>query len=82
MNWLDNIKIGRDVTTCPDCDLAYEVLDEFLAQKPDIAPEGANWLDEGFSEEYYIALRCPKCLETRHFRLKSLTQRQYLDMQK
>ena len=76
MSWLDVIQIGHDLKVCPDCDREYEVMDEFLAKKnePTI---GADWLDEMFSEEYYIALRCPQCLETRNLCLKSLTEKQY-----
>ena len=84
MSWLDVIKIGHDLKVCPDCNREYEVLDEFLARKADTFPVGENkdtivsdWLDEMFSGEYYIALRCPQCLETRHLCLKSLTQKQY-----
>jgi hypothetical protein len=76
MSWLDVIQIGHDLKVCPDCNRAYEVIDEFLAKKAESAP-GTDWIDEMFSEEYYIALRCPQCLETRHLRLKSLTQKQY-----
>ena len=50
--------------------------DSLLADKNE-NPIGADWLDKIFSEEYYIALRCPQCLETRNLRLKSLTQKQY-----
>jgi hypothetical protein len=77
MNWLDKIKIGHDLIVCPDCDREYEVLGQFLAKKDEAFPAGSDWLDEMFSDEYYIALRCPQCLETRHLRLKSLTQKQY-----
>ena len=76
MNWLDVIRIGRDLKICPDCNREYEVMDEFLAKKADPLI-GSDWLDEMFSEEYYITLRCPQCLETRNLRLKSLTQKQY-----
>jgi hypothetical protein len=79
MNWLDCIQIGRDVTICPDCHQKYEVINEFPAQKTPGFTNGQDWLDEFFSEEYYIALRCPRCLETRYFRLKSLSQKQYQD---
>lgn len=81
MSWLDAIKIGGDLKICPDCDREYEVLDEFWAQKEQTPPVGADWLDEMFSDEYYIALRCPQCLETRHLRIKSLTQKQYITAQ-
>ena len=81
MSWLDTIKIGDDLKNCPDCDREYEVLDEFWAQKEQPPTMGADWLDEMFSDEYYIALRCPQCLETRHLRIKSLTQSQYLTAQ-
>lgn len=77
MSWLDAIKIGHDLKFCPDCNREYEVIDEFLAKRDEKSPVGPDWLDEMFSEEYYIALRCPQCLETRHLRLKSLTQKQY-----
>ncbi len=76
MNWLDVIQIGGDLKVCPDCNREYQVIDEFLANKNE-NPIGADWLDEIFSEEYYITLRCPQCLETRNLRLKSLTQKQY-----
>lgn len=76
MSWLDVIQIGHDLKVCPDCNRAYEVIDEFLAKKAEGVP-GTDWIDEMFSEEYYIALRCRQCLETRHLRLKSLTQKQY-----
>lgn len=78
MSWLDTIKIGGELTLCPDCDREYEVLDEFWAQKEQTPLVGDDWLDEMFSDEYYIALRCPQCLETRHLRIKSLTQSQYI----
>ncbi len=76
MSWLAVIQIGHDLQVCPDCNREYEVIDEFLLTKNE-QPAGGDWLDEMFSEEYYIALRCSQCLETRHLRLKSLTQKQY-----
>ncbi|MCZ6677464.1 MAG: hypothetical protein O7E52_09455 [Candidatus Poribacteria bacterium] len=81
MSWLDVIQIGNDLKVCPDCNRAYEVTDEFLAKRDEAFPVGDDWLDEMFSEEYYIALRCPQCLETRHLCLKSLTQKQYQSAQ-
>ena len=30
MGWLDQTDIGHDLQICPDCDRAYEVLDQFF----------------------------------------------------
>lgn len=77
MNWLDQIRIGRDLTICPDCDIEYEVIGEFQAKKKPPQGSGLEILNELLSDEYYIALRCPKCLENRHLIIKSIDQKTF-----
>lgn len=72
MSWLDNIEIGHDLQICPDCHREYEVLEQFLGSAHD-----ATWIDAVFNDAYYVALRCPQCLETRHLCIQSLTTAQF-----
>ena len=75
MPWLDQTDIGHDLQICPDCDTEYEVLDQFLGN-----PQGdllQNSIDAVFNDAYYIAIRCPQCLETRHLCIQSLTASQF-----
>ena len=75
MPWLDQTDIGHDLQICPDCDTEYEVLDQFLGN-----PQGdllQNPIDAVFNDTYYIAIRCPQCLEIRYLCIKSLTASQF-----
>ncbi len=76
MGWLDQTDIGHDLQICPDCDTEYEVLDQFLG-----SPSGDrafnNLIDTVFNDVYYVAIRCPQCLETRHLCIQSLTATQF-----
>ena len=74
MTWLNQIEIGHDLQVCPDCNREYEVLDQFLGDTPKARP---NWIDAVFNDAYYVALRCPQCLETRHLCIQSLTATQF-----
>jgi hypothetical protein len=75
MPWLDQTDIGHGLQICPDCDTEYEVLDEFLGNPPtDLL---SNPIDAVFNDAYYIAIRCPQCLETRHLCIQSLTATQF-----
>lgn len=75
MRWLDQTDIGHDLQICPDCDRAYEVLDQFLGSPPEA--QSHNWIDAVFNDAYYVAIRCPQCLETRHLCIQSLTATQF-----
>ena len=75
MPWLDQTDIGHDLQICPDCDTPYEVLDQFLGNPP--ADLLRNPIDAVFNDAYYIAIRCPQCLETRHLCIQSLTSMQF-----
>jgi len=75
MPWLDQTDIGHDLQICPDCNRAYEVLDQFLGS-PSEDPS-RNWIDAVFNDAYYVAIRCPQCLETRHLCIQSLTATQF-----
>lgn len=72
MSWIDTIEIGHDLQICPDCHREYEVLEQFLGGTQD-----ATWIDAVFNDAYYVALRCPQCLETRHLCIQSLTPAQF-----
>ena len=75
MSWIDKIDIGHDLQICPDCQREYEVLEQFLGGTQDATP---LWIiDAVFNDAYYVALRCPQCLETRHLRIQSLTTAQF-----
>ena len=75
MRWLDQADIGHDLQICPDCDREYEVLDQFLASP--LEALSRNWIDAVFNDAYYVAIRCPQCLETRHLCIQSLTATQF-----
>ena len=75
MRWLDQTDIGHDLQICPDCDRAYEVLDQFLGSPSE--PQSHNWIDAVFNDTYYVAIRCPQCLEIRHLCIQSLTATQF-----
>ena len=76
MGWLDQTDIGHDLQICPDCDREYEVLDQFLGSPlGDHAHD--NLIDTVFNDAYYVAIRCPQCLEIRHLCLQSLTANQF-----
>ncbi|MCY3740147.1 MAG: hypothetical protein OXH00_03915 [Candidatus Poribacteria bacterium] len=75
MRWLDQTDIGHDLQICPDCDRAYEVLDQFLGSPS--SEQSHNWIDAVFNDMYYVAIRCPQCLETRHLCIQSLTATQF-----
>ena len=76
MRWLDQTDIGHDLQICPDCDRAYEVLDQFLGSPlGDHAHD--NLIDAVFNDAYYVAIRCPQCLEIRHLCIQSLTATQF-----
>ena len=75
MTWLDRIDIGHDLQICPDCDTAYEVLDQFLGNPSENPLQ--NPIDAVFNDTYYVAIRCPQCLEIRHFCIQSLTATQF-----
>ena len=79
MDWLDQIDIGHDLQICPDCNREYEVLEQFLGgtQTPLSESRTYNWIDAVFNDAYYVALRCPQCLETRHLCIQSLTAAQF-----
>ena len=76
MRWLDQTDIGHDLQMCPDCDREYEVLDQFLGQ-PSTDRFHDNLIDAVFNDAYYVAIRCPQCLETRHLCIQSLTAIQF-----
>jgi len=75
MRWLDQTDIGHDLQICPDCDREYEVLDQF--QGSPLGDASLNWIDAVFNDAYYVAIRCPQCLETRHLCIQSLTATQF-----
>ena len=75
MPWLDQTDIGHDLQICPDCDREYEVLDQFLGSSS--ADQAHTWIDAVFNDAYYVAIRCPQCLEIRHLCLQSLTATQF-----
>ena len=75
MRWLDQTDIGHDLQICPDCDRAYEVLDQFLGSPSE--EQSHNWIDAVFNDTYYVAIRCPQCLETRYLCIRSLTATQF-----
>lgn len=75
MSWIDKIDIGHDLQVCPDCQREYEVLEQFLGGTQDATQ---RWIiDAVFNDAYYVALRCPQCLETRHLCIQSLTTAQF-----
>lgn len=75
MSWIDKIDIGHDLQVCPDCQREYEVLEQFLGGTQDAT---LRWIiDAVFNDAYYVALRCPQCLETRHLCIQSLTTAQF-----
>lgn len=76
MRWLDQTDIGHDLQICPDCDRAYEVLDQFLGH-PLVDRTDDNLIDTVFNDAYYVAIRCPQCLEIRHLCIQSLTATQF-----
>ena len=76
MRWLDQTDIGHDLQICPDCDRAYEVLDQFLGS-PSADRVYHNLIDTVFNDAYYVAIRCPQCLETRYLCIQSLTATQF-----
>lgn len=76
MRWLDQIDIGHDLQICPDCDREYEVLDQFLGN-PSTDRFHDNLIDAVFNDAYYVAIRCPQCLETRYLCIQSLTATQF-----
>ena len=75
MRWLDQTDIGHDLQICPDCDREYEVLDQFLGSPS--KDQSHNWIDAVFNDTYYVAIRCPQCLEIRHLCIQSLTATQF-----
>lgn len=75
MRWLDQTDIGHDLQICPDCDRAYEVLNQFLGSP--LGEQSHNWIDAVFNDAYYVAIRCPQCLEIRHLCIQSLTATQF-----
>ncbi len=75
MRWLDQTDIGHDLQICPDCDREYEVLDQFLGCPSE--NQLHNWIDAVFNDAYYVAIRCPQCLEIRHLCIQSLTATQF-----
>ena len=75
MPWLDQTDIGYDLQICPDCNTEYEVLDQFLGNPSEDLPH--NPIDAVFNDAYYVAIRCPQCLETRHLCMQSLTATQF-----
>ena len=75
MSWLDQTDIGHDLQICPDCDREYEVLDQFLGSPS--AEQSHNLIDAVFNDAFYVAIRCPQCLETRHLCIQSLTATQF-----
>ena len=76
MGWLDQTDIGHDLQICPDCDREYEVLDQFLGSPSKDRAYG-NLIDTVFNDVYYVTIRCPQCLETRHLCIQSLTATQF-----
>jgi hypothetical protein len=76
MRWLDQTDIGHDLQICPDCDRDYEVLDQFLGRASSDRAS-SNLIDTVFNDVYYVAIRCPQCLETRHLCIQSLTATQF-----
>lgn len=77
MRWLDQTDIGHDLQICPDCDREYEVLDEFLGNPSTDRFQENLIIDAVFNDAYYVAIRCPQCLETRHLCIQSLTATQF-----
>lgn len=77
MRWLDQTDIGHDLQICPDCDREYEVLDQFLGQPSTDRFQENLIIDAVFNDAYYVAIRCPQCLETRHLCIQSLTATQF-----
>lgn len=75
MPWLDQTDIGHDLQICPDCDTEYEVLDQFSGNPLTDSPH--NLIDAVFNDAYYVEIRCPQCLETRHLCIQSLTATQF-----
>ena len=75
MPWLDQTDIGHDLQICPDCDREYEVLDQFLGSPSE--DQSSNLIDAVFNDTYYVAIRCPQCLEIRHLCIQSLTATQF-----
>ena len=75
MRWLDQTDIGHDLQICPDCDREYEVLDQFLGSLSE--DQSHNWIDIVFNDTFYVAIRCPQCLEIRHLCIQSLTATQF-----
>ncbi len=71
MPWLDQADIGQNLQSCPDCDTEYEGLDQFLGNPLKDLPH--NLIDAVFNDAYYVEIRCPQCLETRHLCIQSLT---------
>ena len=76
MGWLDQTDIGHDLQICPDCDREYEVLDQFLGSPSGNRASG-NLIDTVFNDAYYVAIRCPQCLEIRHLCIQSLSPTQF-----
>ena len=76
MGWLDQTDIGHDLQICPDCDREYEVLDQFLGSPLGNRASG-NLIDIVFNDAYYVAIRCPQCLEIRHLCIQSLSPIQF-----
>lgn len=72
MPWLDETEIGGDLQVCPDCDRGYEVLEQFLG-----ASDTDALIDAVFNDTFYVAIRCPQCLETRYLCIRSLTAAQF-----
>ena len=77
MRWLDQTDIGHDLQICPDCDREYEVLDQFLGHPSTDRFQENLIIDAVFNDTYYVAIRCPQCLETRHLCIQSLTATQF-----
>ena len=75
MPWLDQTDIGHDLQICPDCDREYEVLDQFLGSPSE--GQSSNLIDAVFNDAYYVAIRCPQCLESRYLCIQSLTATQF-----
>ena len=76
MGWLDQTDIGHDLQICPDCDRKYEVLDQFLGSPLENRASG-NLIDAVFNDAYYVAIRCPQCLEIRYLCIQSLSSTQF-----
>ena len=77
MRWLDQTDIGHDLQICPDCNREYEVLDQFSGKSIEQINPKRDWIDAVFNDAYYVAIRCPQCLETRHLCIQSLTATQF-----